>query len=94
MKLFTQHPQEQGISYLVHLRFATGIAARLLKTVIAFVLHAIFPFIGIKQEWDLEFTASFLKERNAWIEGAKQQEHPPHEQAGAGKGLRTSPALY
>lgn len=73
MNLFIQHPQEQGISYLDHLQFATGIACRLFMTVVAFFVHAFFPFIGINRSLDLEQTAGYIQERNAWIENAKLQ---------------------
>ena len=71
MNPFTAHPHEQGISYFEHLEFALGIAMRLLNTVIAFALHAIFPFIDISRELDLEATTDFLNEQNDWIESAK-----------------------
>lgn len=72
MNIFTEHTQKQGVSYIEHLVFATGIAARLLSSVIVFVLHGIFPFIDIKKELDLEATTQFLHEQNEWIEGMKE----------------------
>lgn len=71
MNPFTQHTQQQGVTYLEHLYFAAGIAQRLLSSVLAFVVHAIFPFIDIDKNLDLEATVEFLKERNHWIERAK-----------------------
>ena len=75
MNPFRNHPQKQGISYNEHFVFAMGIATRLFKSVIAFALHALFPFISIKQTLDLEETAIFIQERNGWIEKAKQERH-------------------
>lgn len=72
MNPFTEHPQQQGISYTEHMIFAMGIAQRLFHSVIAFTLHAIFPFVDIKQALDLEETANFIQERNEWIETMKQ----------------------
>ena len=72
MKLFTEHTQQQGVTYLEHLCFAVGIAIRLLNTVIAFTLHGLFPFIDIKKELDLEETARFIHSKNNWIEGKKE----------------------
>ncbi len=72
MNPFRNHPQKRGISYSEHLVFALGIASRLFKSVIAFALHALFPFIGFKQTLDLEKTSSFIQDRNSWIEKAKQ----------------------
>lgn len=69
MNPFTQHTQKQGVGYIEHACFALGIALRLLRSVGAFALHALFPFIGIERRLDLEATAGFLLERNAWIEG-------------------------
>ena len=71
MNIFTEHTQQQGVTYVEHLFFAMGIAVRLFSSVIAFVLHAVFPFIDIARELDLEATMAFLDERNRWIEGAK-----------------------
>ena len=72
MKYFTEHTQEQGVTYLEHMVFAIGIAKRLANSVIAFTLHAIFPFIDIKKELDLEETARFIELQNDWIEGKKK----------------------
>jgi hypothetical protein len=73
MNPFTEHTQQQGITYFEHWRFAMGIAWRLLNVVIAFVLHAVFPFITIEPHYDLEATMSFLDERNRWIEDARAE---------------------
>ena len=48
MNIFTEHTQQQGVTYNEHMLFAMGIALRLLSSVIAFALHAVFPFIDIK----------------------------------------------
>lgn len=76
MSPFTDHPHQQGITYFEHWRFAMGIAYRLLTSVVAFALHAMLPFIPIDPRLDLESTASFLKERNQWIETASGKIHP------------------
>jgi hypothetical protein len=68
MNPFTQHTQQQGLAYVDHLVFATRIAWRLSNTVIAFAVHAIFPFIDINKTLDLEATVEYLQERNNWIE--------------------------
>jgi hypothetical protein len=70
MNPFTEHTQQQGVGYVEHACFALGIALRLLRSVVAFAVHAVFPFIGIERRLDLEATADFLRQRNAWIEGA------------------------
>ena len=72
MNIFTAHTQEQGVTYLAHLLFALGIAARLFSSVVAFALHGIFPFIDITKELDLEATADFITQQNQWIEGMKK----------------------
>jgi hypothetical protein len=70
MKAFTSHPHAQGVTYLEHWNFAMGIAWRLLRSAIAFALHAMLPFISIERRFDLEATARFLLERNRFIETA------------------------
>ena len=72
MNIFTEHTQQQGVTYFEHWLFAMSIAIRLLNSVIAFALHAIFPFIDIDKNLDLEATAKFIQKKNAWIEGMKQ----------------------
>jgi hypothetical protein len=74
MNIFKEHPQKQGVTYIEHWLFAMSIATRLLNSVIAFALHAIFPFIDIKKKFDLEATAHFINEKNAWIEGMKHSQ--------------------
>jgi len=70
MNPFNHHPRRQGIGYLEHWCFAMGIACRLLLSTAAFAVHALFPFVSISRDLDLEATAEFLGERNAWIEAA------------------------
>jgi len=86
MKIFTEHTQKQGVTYMEHLIFAIGIAKRLANCVIAFTLHAIFPFIDIKKELDLEETARFIALQNDWIESKKHETQQESE-------LTHSPAL-
>jgi hypothetical protein len=47
-----------------------GIGYRLVRSVVAFAAHAMFPFVSIPRGLDLESTADFIRERNAWIESA------------------------
>ncbi|MDH5446582.1 MAG: DUF6356 family protein [Gammaproteobacteria bacterium] len=72
MKLFTEHTQQQGVSYMEHLVFAVGIAVRLFSSAIIFILHGIFPFVDIRKDLDLEATRNYLDEQNEWIEGMKE----------------------
>jgi hypothetical protein len=75
MNPLTTHPEQQGVTYFEHWRFAMGIAYRLLSSVIAFALHAMLPFIPIEPRLDLEATTAYLAERNQWIESAKGAVH-------------------
>ena len=70
MSIMTTHPQKQGVSYFEHWEFAMGIAWRLSLSVLAFIIHAVLPFITIKRRYDLEATSAFLLERNRFIENA------------------------
>lgn len=72
MKAFTEHTQAQGLSYSEHWYFAMGVAWRLLHSVIAFSLHAFFPFIHIERKLDFEATMKFINERNEWLEHMKK----------------------
>ena len=68
MTIFTRHPHDQGINYFEHWGFAMGIAWRLLRSVLAFAIHALMPWITIEKQLDLEATSAFLLERNDFIE--------------------------
>jgi hypothetical protein len=70
MTMLTDHPHAQGVTYFEHWGFAFGIAWRLLRSVLAFSLHALLPFITIDRQFDLEATSAFLLERNDFIEAA------------------------
>ena len=70
MTVFTQHPHDQGISYIAHWAFAMGIAWRLFRSVMAFAVHAVLPFIAIERHLDLEATSAYLLQRNDFIDAA------------------------
>jgi hypothetical protein len=71
MNPFTNHPKQQGITYLEHWFLTIGIASRLFTCVIAFALHAILPCIPSAPQFDLESSTAYLVARNQWIEFAK-----------------------
>jgi hypothetical protein len=70
MTIFTQHPHDQGITYSEHWAFAMGIAWRLLRSVFAFAVHGLMPWITIEKKLDLEATSAYLLDRNDFIEAA------------------------
>jgi hypothetical protein len=70
MNPFTEHPRQQGVTYVKHWCFAMGIAWRLFTSAVAFTLHAVLPCISIEPRLDLEATAAYLDERNHFIENA------------------------
>ncbi len=45
MKLFTEHPNSVGESYLEHMVSATTFSFRMLAGAMCCLLHAVFPFI-------------------------------------------------
>ena len=77
MTMLTDHPHTQGVTYFEHWGFAIGIAWRLLRSVVAFSLHALLPFITIDRQFDLEATSAFLLERNDFIEAAAASARHP-----------------
>lgn len=78
MTVFTEHPHAQGVTYFEHWGFAIGIAWRLFRSVLAFSLHALLPFITIDRQFDLEATSAFLLERNDFIETAAARARDSH----------------
>ena len=95
MTIFTAHPHAQGVTYFEHWAFAVGIAWRLLRSVLAFSVHALLPFITIDRQFDLEATSAFLLERNAFIEAAAAMGHDPSipARAPAAPGHHDTPAV-
>ena len=73
-----------------------GIALRLFQSVMAFGLHAVFPFIEIRKNLDLEATARFIQEQNAWVEGVKRARRDVASETGECDiwGQATVPDLY
>jgi hypothetical protein len=68
MTIFTQHPHDQGVSYFEHRGFAMGIRWPLLRSVMAFAIHALLPCIKIDKHLDFEATSTYLLQRNSFIE--------------------------
>jgi len=95
MNPLTDHPHQQGISYVEHWHFAMGTAWRLLSSAVAFAVHAALPFITIEQHRDLEAMSAFLFKRNRFIEtaAATADGKQPHVVRAAGPGRRNTPAL-
>ena len=95
MTAFTRHPCKQGLTYFGHWVFAMGIAGRLLASVLAFLLHAILPFISIQPRLDLEATSAFLLERNHFIETAAATTHsrPIPDRTSSKSGRHDTPVL-
>lgn len=59
-----KHLKERQVSYLNHARFALTISARLAISSIAFLVHAILPFVPIPAWLNLEATGLYLFEKD------------------------------
>ena len=68
MTPLTDHPCAQGLTYGTHFAFAAGIAFCLLRSAVAFAIHAILPFVSIEPRLDLEATSAYLLARNRFVE--------------------------
>ncbi len=66
--VLTRHPKAQGLTYLQHWRFAMRICWRLLRSALAFAIHAQLTFVTIDRGLDLEATAAFLLRCNQEVE--------------------------
>ena len=73
MNPFTDHTRAQGLTYMQHWCFAMSVAWRLLSSVIAFSLHAMFPFLHIARRLDFEATIDFIHGKNTWLEQVKSE---------------------
>lgn len=67
-KLFTEHPAEKNKSYLDHAIFALKIGFHLSLSSTCFVVHAVFPFIKMPHNLNLESMAMYLFEKNNELE--------------------------
>jgi hypothetical protein len=56
MNPLATHPEQQGVTYFEHWRFAMGIAYRLLSSVIAFALHAMLRCTATRSRISLPLT--------------------------------------
>ncbi len=59
-----KHLKERKISYISHGLFALTIAMRLAASSVAFVVHAILPFVPIPEQLNLEATGLYLFEKD------------------------------
>jgi hypothetical protein len=73
MNPFTAHTRAQGLTYIQHWWFAMSVAWRLFSSVIAFSLHAMFPFVHIARSLDFEATIEFIHGKNTWLEQVKSE---------------------
>ena len=63
--LFTKHPRKNANeTWWQHCQFAVSVGIRLVFTAIIFVIHAVFPFVGIPRWLNLEDTIGFLEREN------------------------------
>tara|TARA_Y100000034_G_scaffold49192_1_gene60817 strand:+ start:1063 stop:1275 length:213 start_codon:yes stop_codon:yes gene_type:complete len=67
-KLFTSHLTEKKKNYLQHAWFALKVSVRLSLSSTFFFVHALFPFVKIPYDLNLESTALYLFERNNELE--------------------------
>lgn len=56
--LFTKHPEEVGMSYLEHTRFALSLSVKTLGCALASLVHAFLPFLFVT------YTSSTVKKLN------------------------------
>jgi hypothetical protein len=63
-----KHLKEKRVSYLQHLLFAGRVALRLSLSSFFFTIHAVFPFVKIPYDLNLESMALYLFERNNDLE--------------------------
>ena len=73
MKWFTEHPSQSGETYLEHMRYALSASVKiylyaiyLTSCSLAFIIHAVFPFVAVPKKLNLEQIGKrgfrFLKE--------------------------------
>jgi len=63
-----KHLKEKNKTYLQHLVFAMRVSIRLSLSSTTFFVHALFPFIEIPYNLNLESMALYLFERNNELE--------------------------
>ena len=63
-----KHLKERKVSYFHHFIFAMNVSIKLSFSSTAFFVHALFPFIKIPYDMNLESMALYLFERNNELE--------------------------
>jgi len=63
-----KHLKERKLTYLQHFIFAMRISLKLTFASTAFFIHALFPFIEMPYNLNLESMALYLFERNSELE--------------------------
>jgi len=53
---FTKHPEEVGMTYFQHFRFAINLAQYSFRACIASLIHAVFPFAFVTTTSKITFT--------------------------------------
>ena len=77
---FTKHPHEAGETYLQHLGFTLMMAARLLFTGSALVVHGFFPFLCVHVgSKTIRGCHSILDERACRTGGGITNDTPPQQ---------------
>lgn len=82
-RLFTEHPESVGETYLQHLCAASGFAARMFFGGVACLLHAIFPFAFCRTGSECIETLHERMVRNRTASHARSTNHAPARAAAA-----------
>jgi len=61
MKLFTEHPNSLGETYIQHCLVAASLSLKLLTASLAQLVHAVFPFINPPRGTDVCSMAEYLE---------------------------------
>jgi len=63
MKLFTDHPNSVGETYIQHMRIAATLSIKLSMASLAQLVHAIFPFVRPPCGTDICSMVEYLKDK-------------------------------
>jgi hypothetical protein len=68
-----KHLKENNETYLSHLMFAAQMSTHLYVRSIFFMIHAIFPFIDVPEDFNLKNTCKLINEWNDYAEERKSK---------------------
>ena len=64
IKIFTEHPATANETWWQHFKFTWKVCRRTFAVTVLFLIHGLFPFIGVPKKYNLKYTSGWMSNRN------------------------------